>query len=219
MNVGAKVWIQDKDDAWVQAMVATRSGGGAEALKLTMTLENVAPPETRELILKLGESESESDKIKLRNIFDREEGASPPAHRTMNRLAAESVRSGGAGFKFAKMLHACTRWRLLPNHTFAACVAAHGHSGCAVRVYGTHRPPKALSPVAPRSFIHPPWSVLRRSMVVAGTTTRVHARTHHTPGCYCSARGAGALQGVVAPLPCEVDCDCDDAVRVTVVFK
>ena len=75
MNVGAKVWIQDKDDAWVQAMVATRSGGGAEALKLTMTLENVTPPETRELILKLGESESESDKIKLRNIFDSEEGA------------------------------------------------------------------------------------------------------------------------------------------------
>jgi len=106
MNVGAKVWIQDKDDAWVQAMVATRSGGGAEALKLTMTLENVAPPETRELILKLGESESESDKIKLRNIFDREEGASPPAHRTMNRLAAESVRGGGAGFTFAKC---CTR--------------------------------------------------------------------------------------------------------------
>ena len=182
MNVGAKVWIQDKDDAWVQAMVATRSGGGAEALKLTMALENVTPPETRELILKLGESESESDKIKLRNIFDREEGASPPAHRTMNRLAAESVRSGGAGFKFAKMLHACTRWRLLPNHTFAACVAAHGHSGCAVRVYGTHRPPKALSPVAPRSSIHPP--TMERPPSLDGgrgdNDTRTRAHTSHS---------------------------------------
>ena len=69
-------------------------------------------------------------KIKLSNIFDREDGAPPPAHRTMNRLAAESVRNDGAGFKFEKNnAHVHSLAPLAGSLLWSA-------SGCAERVYG-----------------------------------------------------------------------------------